>query len=1349
MMVRLLLALWIAGASAMGAESLTLTTTPTFTNTVTPTINGNYADFNGLNIQSIVVEVISVGVTVATATDNGPNNGPAGAFSVAPTGGMALGTTYDLRVTAYNADAGGGAAIGQALFPGGLVLDGTAPTLSAMSILDDSPASSGPLTFHVQFSETVLGVAAADFAIVGTGGASGTITGVSGSGATYVVTVNSLTNDGTVGIGLAGGATITDRAGNALTTPATPSPNQAYVIDTTAPRLASIIRLNANPTGLGTVDFAVTFSEPVTGVTAARFNAAGVTTGAISVTGSGQSYTVSVPITAGTGTLTLTINNTGNVLRDVAGNILSNVTATGTVQTYTVENSAPTVTSITLVGTSPSSATSAQFLVTFSASVTGGAAANFVPVTTGGTVAHGSINVAGSGSSRTVTVNTITGDGPLGLSVLATPAIEDTLGNDLVNGTPTGANQSYTIDRTAPRLATVTRLGSDPTGAGTVDFAIAFSEPVINVVAARFTADTTGSVTVNAGGIALTGSGQAYTVSVPITGGTGTVGLNFNDGSIQDLAGNDLNNTTATGTTQTYTVQNTAPSVTSITLVDATPSHDATVDFLVTFSTNVTGGALANFSPAVTGTVLVGTVSVSGSGATRTVSVPVSSGDGTLGLTVVTTPVIEDSLGNDVVSGVPTGQNQTYTIDRTAPQLTSIVRLGANPTNAGSVDFSVTYSEAVTGVVAARFSAAAAGVTTGVITVAGSGQAYVVTVPVTGGEGTLGLTTTTTGISDAAGNTLSSGVPTGTNQVYDIDTTAPRVADIVRFDGSPTGASSVRFLVTFSESVTGVDPNDFALVLSAGVSATTPVSLTGSGSSYTITVAGIFSASTGSLGLALTAGGLSDVAGNALANVTPTGSNETYAITQSAPTLNYPYASQTWLMFEDHPSAVNAPAWNDPVVPLALRDNVFSLANVPYVLWTTNLIPWVPPAGYASYTTLVTAPDFAATPPRVVRSAPQFFDTTLDNLGSPTFTGPGQTGTITVNLTVPALTGAAPGTVADSDLDRLEFHSDWTPYWDATLTFDHTARTIAQAGNPIASWAYTNGQRTMTVTIGENVSTTTVGHLISMIEGRIGGRNPTAADRRMTLSVTNAQNRTSNTVTANLRPVLYDDNARVAVGEPAINETPDPIVVLPGITRTGSVAVNDVDSAFSFAITTPPSQGTLTVDAATGFFSYSANLGSTGSDMFAITVTDLGPSGALIWYGQPRIPTTVVAYDVVIADAFDPLAPAIRSNPPFEIAAADTLVYPLTFTAGVANPISALTLIGVDPTSFAPAQQPSVTWNGTTWVLSWPQVPVSATGYYDFGLLLTVEDADQPPPRPLRATFQPVLLKVRNVSGGG
>lgn len=97
--------------------------------------------------------------------------------------------------------------------------DNVAPTV--MSIIRQSPTTEATnadaLTWRVTFSEAVMNVDVTDFVI--TGSSTATVTGLSGSGATYDVTAsggNLASANGSVGLGFAGGQNITDTSINAL-----------------------------------------------------------------------------------------------------------------------------------------------------------------------------------------------------------------------------------------------------------------------------------------------------------------------------------------------------------------------------------------------------------------------------------------------------------------------------------------------------------------------------------------------------------------------------------------------------------------------------------------------------------------------------------------------------------------------------------------------------------------------------------------------------------------------------------------------------------------------------------------------------------------------------------------------------------------------------------------------------------------------------------------------------------------------------------------------------------------------------------------------------------------------------
>ena len=116
--------------------------------------------------------------------------------------------------------------------------------------------------------------------------------------------------------------------------------------------------------------------------------------------------------------------------------------------------------------------------------------------------------------------------------------------------------------------------------------------------------------------------------------------------------------------------------------------------------------------------------------------------------------------------------------DTTPPAVASITRADANPTAAASLDFTVTFSESVTGVDVSDFTPVQSGVSGATVSgVSGSGDTYTVTVNTGNGDGTLGLDLTDDdSILDAASNPLGgAGAGNGdfTGEVYTVDKTLP------------------------------------------------------------------------------------------------------------------------------------------------------------------------------------------------------------------------------------------------------------------------------------------------------------------------------------------------------------------------------------------------------------------------------------------------------------------------------------------------------------------------------------------------------------------------------------------------
>lgn len=175
-----------------------------------------------------------------------------------------------------------------------------------------------------------------------------------------------------------------------------------------------------------------------------------------------------------------------------------------------------------------------------------------------------------------------------------------------------------------------------------------------------------------------------------------------------------------------------------------------------------------------------------------------------------------------------------------AVAVTSLNRANTTPTNAATVNWTLTFASAVTGATASNFSltgAAATGSSIGTPTTGNAGLTW--NIPVTTGstDGTLTLNlANATGLSSA----ISTALPFA-GQSYTIDKTPPTVLSVTRLtpSGQTTSATSVIFRVTYSEPVTLTAPesNRFAVVPVGGSTFVGSVTgVTGTGATRDVTV---------------------------------------------------------------------------------------------------------------------------------------------------------------------------------------------------------------------------------------------------------------------------------------------------------------------------------------------------------------------------------------------------------------------------------------------------------------------------------------------------------------------------------
>jgi hypothetical protein len=503
----------------------------------------------------------------------------------------------------------------------------------------------------------------------------------------------------------------------------------------------------------------------------------------------------------------------------------------------------------------PTSTSPILVTVTFSEPVTGFNATKISP--TNGSVSG--FAVSGPGYTFLLTPSS---QGPVSADIAA-GAAQDLAGNSSTAATPF----TRTFDSIAPTVTMTSPGVSNPTNTSPIPVTVTFSEPV--------TGFTSSSITATNGGVSgFTGSGASYSFSLT-PAGQGIVTAAIAANVAQDQAGN--NNTAAAPFTRTY--DSVAPAVTFIKRADADPTNASGVNFTVTFSKPVTGVTAASFS--LTSTVTGATIGTpTGGGAAWTVPVNTGSGSGTIRLDATAAGTTADAAGN-ALGSLPFTTGQVYTIDRTAPIVSSIAFVGPSPTNAASVNFTVTFSKPVTGVTAASFSLASTVTGATIGTPTGGGAAWTVPVNTGSGSGTIRLDATAAGTTaDAVGNALGS-LPFNAGTVVTIDKTPPTVSTIALVGTSPTNAASVSFTVTFSKSVTGVTAASFSLTSTVtGATIGTP---TGSGTAWTVPVN--TGTGDGTLRLDATAAGTTaDLLGNALGGL-PFTTGGVFTIDKTAPSI--------------------------------------------------------------------------------------------------------------------------------------------------------------------------------------------------------------------------------------------------------------------------------------------------------------------------------------------------------------------------------------------------------------------------------------------------------------------------------
>ncbi|MFI5138471.1 MAG: beta strand repeat-containing protein [Sphingobacteriales bacterium] len=506
-----------------------------------------------------------------------------------------------------------------------------------------------------------------------------------------------------------------------------------------------------------------------------------------------------------------------------------------------------------------SNAGSILFTITFNRPVNPNTS-NFSLTTTG--VSGASIvSVSGSGTSRTITVNTGTGEGTIGLNMV------NHTGMILGLTTPLPyIGGATTMDYTPPTASAITFIANGANGPGTaiigdqvtLNFAVseAVQAPLLTIAGNTVTAVTTDNINYSATYIMQASDDPDLSENVPYTIG------------ITDPAGNttSYSELTAGDPNVIFLI---APTIRATGTLSALRTSPGTASASTSFNVwgfNLSDGVLV--SPPPGGGFEISTDNVNFS-STVTVGAAGAFAKTPVYVRLAATDAAGSYSGNIALTSTAATEVDVATTSSSVALPTTVISIapvGTSPTNATTLDYTVSFAAALSNPPSTgdfSLSGTASGTINTITTT--DNINYDVNVTNVSGDGTLELDMT--GGSNAWPNisnvpfsggayTIDQALPTAT-------ISAPSVASIVA-----GGAGTVTYTVSYADADFNTSSlTSSGITLNSTGTAAGTVAVTGSGTSYTVTISGITGA--GTLGISVAAGYASDLAGNTDAGAGP------------------------------------------------------------------------------------------------------------------------------------------------------------------------------------------------------------------------------------------------------------------------------------------------------------------------------------------------------------------------------------------------------------------------------------------------------------------------------------------------
>ncbi|WP_460089433.1 beta strand repeat-containing protein [Pseudomonas sp. S2_E02] len=868
----------------------------------------------------------------------------------------------------------------------------------------------------ITFSEAVSGFTNADLTI-----ANGTLTNVSSAdgGITWTATFtpNASISDATNLITL-DNTGVADLAGNAGSG-TTDSAN--YAIDTVRPT-ATIVVADTNLAAGETSVVTITFSEAVSGFTAADLTVANGTLSGLSSSDGGITWTATLtPTTSVTDTTNLiTLDNTG--VNDLSGNAGTGSTNSNN---YAIDTARPTAT-IVVADNALKIGETSLVTITFSEAVSGFTNADL-------SIANGTLSAVSSADGGITWTATFTPTSSItdatNLITLNNSGVTDLAGN---TGVGTTDSNNYAIDTVRPTATVVFAQNTLKIG-DTSLVTITFSEAVSGFTNADLTIanGTLTAVSSADGGITWTAT---FTPSANITDATNLVTLD-NTG-VADLAGNAGSGTTDSNN---YSIDTQRPTAT-IVIADPALSAGETSLVTITFSEAISG--FSNADLAVPNGTLTAVSSADGGITWTATFTPTVGVNDTSNIITLANTGIADLAGN---TGTGTTNSGNFTINTVAPTATIVV--ADNSLTIGeTTTVTITFSEAVSG-----FNNADLTIANGTLTAVSSSDGgitwtatFTPTSNITDASNLISLDNS--GVQNASGN---AGNGTTNSNNYAIDTQRP-TATIALADSALGVGQTTTVTITFSEAVSGLTLAD--LTVANGT-------LSGLSTSDNITYTATFTPSAGitdtSNIITLDNTGITDVAGNTGSGTTDSGN---YVIDSQRPTATIVISDtdlrpgETALVTITFSEAVTGFDNSDLSVANGTLSNVSSSDGG--ITWTATFTPTI---GLSDATNLIV----------------------LNNAGISDLAGNAGTGTTnSANYAVQTEVPTATIVVADSSLKAGETSIVTITFSEAVSGFSNADLTIANG--TLSNVASSDGGITWTATLTPTANITDTSNLITL-----------------------------------------------------------------------------------------------------------------------------------------------------------------------------------------------------------------------------------------------------------------------------